>query len=91
MILVGTPIQTKISKSLRVSCRVIQASGFFLSYPDRKSHEHDTLDTRYYWNLTRHIFRYNHNHGVFSGGKLQGGIHTVNEGKSIPTAVEFTN
>ena len=40
-------------------------------------------DTRYYWKLTRHIFRYNHNHDLFAGtgGKVGGGIHTVNEGK----------
>lgn len=36
-------------------------------------------DTRYYWNLTKHIFRYGHN---WSGGRgwLARGVHTVNEG-----------
>ncbi|EJD07407.1 carboxypeptidase S [Fomitiporia mediterranea MF3/22] len=36
-------------------------------------------DTRYYWNLTKHIFRYNHNHNMFAGGRVGGGVHTVNE------------
>jgi Gly-Xaa carboxypeptidase len=35
-------------------------------------------DTRYYWNLTRHIVRYNHQDGG-NGHSLPNGIHTVNE------------
>ncbi|KIK62590.1 hypothetical protein GYMLUDRAFT_164647 [Collybiopsis luxurians FD-317 M1] len=35
-------------------------------------------DTKYYWNLTRHIFRYNHKNGAY-GGDVATGIHTVNE------------
>ncbi|KAL5537035.1 hypothetical protein ACEPAF_858 [Sanghuangporus sanghuang] len=46
-------------------------------------------DTRYYWNLTKHIFRYNHNHGIFSGGKVQGGIHTVNEAIVVDDFLEM--
>ncbi|KAL5513065.1 hypothetical protein ACEPAH_3463 [Sanghuangporus vaninii] len=46
-------------------------------------------DTRYYWNLTKHIFRYNHNHGIFSGGKVQGGIHTVNEAIVVDDFLEI--
>ncbi len=38
------------------------------------------IDTRYYWKLTEHIFRYGHN---WSGdrGWLARGAHTVNEGE----------
>lgn len=35
-------------------------------------------DTRYYWNMTKHIFRYNHQNGGNSG-QLPSGVHTVNE------------
>lgn len=34
-------------------------------------------DTRYYWNLSRNIFRYNHKNGV-NATELSG-VHTVNE------------
>ncbi|KZV66012.1 carboxypeptidase S [Peniophora sp. CONT] len=34
-------------------------------------------DTRHYWNLTEHIFRYNH--WNMSGEKTLSGVHTVNE------------
>ena len=37
------------------------------------------IDTRHYWNLTRHIFRYNHYDAV--SNPSMGGIHTVNEGR----------
>ena len=37
-----------------------------------------STDTRYYWNLTRHIVRYNHQDGG-NGHSLPNGIHTVNE------------
>jgi Gly-Xaa carboxypeptidase len=37
-----------------------------------------STDTRYYWNLTRHIVRYNHQDGE-NGHSLPNGIHTVNE------------
>ncbi|KAJ2914647.1 hypothetical protein MD484_g5753, partial [Candolleomyces efflorescens] len=37
-------------------------------------------DTRHYWNLTRHIYRYSHLNGGSNGGsQLDWGIHTVNE------------
>jgi len=35
-------------------------------------------DTRYYWNLSRHIFRYNH-HNAHGGSPLGNGVHTTNE------------
>ncbi|OCH93649.1 carboxypeptidase S [Obba rivulosa] len=35
-------------------------------------------DTRYYWKLTEHIFRYNH-HNSHNESSLAGGVHTVNE------------
>lgn len=37
-------------------------------------------DTRFYWKLTRHIFRYGHTDGAV-GGTLLPGVHTVNEGE----------
>ena len=42
-------------------------------------------DTQYYWNLTKHIFRYNHSSGRKGKGKGQvfGGAHTVNESECI--------
>ena len=38
-------------------------------------------DTRYYWKLSRSIFRYNHKNTVGSKERLSG-VHTVNEGES---------
>ncbi|KAI0322814.1 carboxypeptidase S [Amylostereum chailletii] len=35
-------------------------------------------DTRYYWQLSEHIFRYNH-HNSGTGTALSNGVHTVNE------------
>ena len=35
------------------------------------------VDTQFYWNITRHIFRYAHS----SDENRYNGIHTVNEGK----------
>lgn len=37
-----------------------------------------TLDTRFYWNLTRHIYRYSHRGDL---DDLYNGLHTVNEGQ----------
>ncbi|KAF6761486.1 carboxypeptidase s [Ephemerocybe angulata] len=36
-------------------------------------------DTRYYWDLSRHIFRYNHHYGGTKPDPSANGIHTVNE------------
>lgn len=46
-------------------------------------------DTRYYWKLTRNIFRYNHNN-LFADGNIPGGIHTVNECTSPPPYSIYT-
>ncbi|KAK1232132.1 hypothetical protein PQX77_004733 [Marasmius sp. AFHP31] len=43
-------------------------------------------DTRYYWKLTDHIFRYNHRD--MTGGILGSGIHTVNENIGVDSFVE---
>jgi len=42
-------------------------------------------DTRYYWDLSRHIFRYNHKYakGTFNGA------HTVNEAITADAFVEM--
>ncbi|KAF8337821.1 hypothetical protein F5887DRAFT_983768 [Amanita rubescens] len=46
-------------------------------------------DTRYYWNLSRHIFRYNHqNAGNVSAG-LPNNIHTLDEAISIDSFLEM--
>lgn len=37
-------------------------------------------DTRYYWALTPHIYRYNH-HNSGNTTSLSNGVHTVNECK----------
>jgi Gly-Xaa carboxypeptidase len=39
------------------------------------------IDTRYYWKLTEHIFRYGHTDGA-RGGSIISGVHTVNEGET---------
>jgi len=45
-------------------------------------------DTRYYWNLTRHIVRYNHQNGG-NGRALPNNIHTVNEHMRADSFVEM--
>ncbi|KAF9530344.1 carboxypeptidase S [Crepidotus variabilis] len=50
-------------------------------------------DTRFYWNLSQHIFRYNHGNG--GNGSIEnekaglGGIHTVNENIQVDAFVEM--
>ncbi|KAL4268882.1 peptidase M20A family protein [Pleurotus pulmonarius] len=45
-------------------------------------------DTRYYWKLSDHIFRYNHqNQG--NGSDVLGGIHTVNEYLGVDAFLEM--
>ncbi|KAG5636676.1 hypothetical protein H0H81_007206 [Sphagnurus paluster] len=46
------------------------------------------LDTRYYWDLTRHIFRYNHSNAGKKTNRMAG-IHTVNEAIEIDAFVEM--
>ncbi|KAG2157824.1 uncharacterized protein EDB93DRAFT_1124887 [Suillus bovinus] len=45
-------------------------------------------DTRYYWKLTEHIFRYGHTDGA-TGGSIISGVHTVNEAIKISNFVEM--
>ncbi|EAU90337.2 Gly-X carboxypeptidase [Coprinopsis cinerea okayama7 len=45
-------------------------------------------DTRFYWDLSRHIFRYNHHNGK-SNNSLGSGIHTVNEHIVVDTFLEM--
>lgn len=45
-------------------------------------------DTRYYWKLTEHIFRYGHTDGA-RGGSIISGVHTVNEAIKISNFVEM--
>ncbi|GLB41814.1 putative to MEROPS metallopeptidase family M20A [Lyophyllum shimeji] len=45
-------------------------------------------DTRYYWDLTRHIFRYNHHNAGKKTNRLSG-VHTVNEAIEVDTFVEI--
>ncbi len=44
-------------------------------------HTHGSPDTKYYWSLSEHIFRYNHKNSFGSVNRL-GGVHTVNESAS---------
>ncbi|KAL4268708.1 peptidase M20A family protein [Pleurotus pulmonarius] len=46
-------------------------------------------DTRYYWSLTNHIFRYTHHNLGSSSNPLGGGVHTVNEHIEIAAFVEM--
>ncbi|KAF8920567.1 hypothetical protein CPB85DRAFT_1548472 [Mucidula mucida] len=43
-------------------------------------------DTRFYWNLTRHIYRYSHRGDL---DDLYNGLHTVNEGESFIEQIRF--
>ncbi|KAG5645625.1 hypothetical protein DXG03_005616 [Asterophora parasitica] len=45
-------------------------------------------DTRYYWDLTKHIFRYNHKNSGTSTNRLSSGVHTVNEFVQVDVFVE---
>ncbi|KAH8116286.1 hypothetical protein DFH11DRAFT_1828042 [Phellopilus nigrolimitatus] len=45
-------------------------------------------DAQYYWNLTKHIFRYNHENMLRSDG-IPGGIHTVNESITVESFLEM--
>ncbi|KAL0953577.1 hypothetical protein HGRIS_004793 [Hohenbuehelia grisea] len=45
-------------------------------------------DTRYYWNLSKHIFRYNH-HNQGNSSNVLGGVHTVNESLDIDAFLEM--
>jgi len=42
-------------------------------------------DTRYYWKLTNHIFRYNHN----SVAGYYNGVHTINEAVTLESFIEM--
>ncbi|KAF7370752.1 Gly-X carboxypeptidase [Mycena sanguinolenta] len=45
-------------------------------------------DTRYYWDLSRSIFRYNHKNTIGSRDRLSG-VHTVNEAMSADALLEM--
>ncbi|KAJ6493697.1 hypothetical protein C8R47DRAFT_1119429 [Mycena vitilis] len=45
-------------------------------------------DTRYYWKLSRSIFRYNHKNTIGSKDRLSG-VHTVNEAMSADALLEM--
>ncbi|KAF5351538.1 hypothetical protein D9758_007214 [Tetrapyrgos nigripes] len=46
-------------------------------------------DTRYYWGLSDHIFRYNHQNMKLSKSLLANGIHTVNEKIEVEALYEM--
>ncbi|TFK26213.1 Gly-X carboxypeptidase [Coprinopsis marcescibilis] len=46
-------------------------------------------DTRFYWDLTRNIFRYNHFNGGEGKNGLLNGIHTVNEHMPVAAFLEM--
>ncbi|TEB33213.1 carboxypeptidase S [Coprinellus micaceus] len=45
-------------------------------------------DTRYYWKLSKHIFRYNHHFGGTNPDPRRNGVHTVNEWLDADVLVE---
>ncbi|KAH7890769.1 hypothetical protein F5I97DRAFT_1974939 [Phlebopus sp. FC_14] len=45
-------------------------------------------DTKFYWKLTPHIFRYGHTGGA-GGGQLTSGVHTVDEALPISNFIEM--
>lgn len=67
------------------SHRNISGSGAIIVSPGIMS---GNTDTRFYWKLTDHIFRYGHLGGA-GGGSLPSGVHTVNEAISINSFVEM--
>jgi Gly-Xaa carboxypeptidase len=67
------------------SHRNISGSGAIIVSPGIMS---GNTDTRFYWKLTDHIFRYGHLGGA-GGGSLPSGVHTVNEAISIDSFVEM--
>uniref|UniRef100_A0A0W0GA04 Putative carboxypeptidase S n=1 Tax=Moniliophthora roreri TaxID=221103 RepID=A0A0W0GA04_MONRR len=46
-------------------------------------------DTRYYWKLTDHIFRYNHKNSGNETNRLANGVHTVNEHIELDAFLEI--
>ncbi|KAK7060895.1 hypothetical protein VNI00_000628 [Paramarasmius palmivorus] len=46
-------------------------------------------DTRYYWHLTDHIFRYNHRNSGNEANRLANGVHTVNENIELDSFLEI--
>ncbi len=46
-----------------------------------------STDTRYYWALTEHIYRYNH-HNSGNGTALSNGVHTINECEQTTTILD---
>ncbi|THU99115.1 carboxypeptidase S [Dendrothele bispora CBS 962.96] len=46
-------------------------------------------DTRYYWALSEHIFRYNHKNSRIGTNRLANGIHTVNENMEVEAFYEM--
>lgn len=67
------------------SHRNISGSGAIIVSPGIMS---GNTDTRFYWKLTDHIFRYGHLGGA-GGGSLPSGVHTINEAISIDSFVEM--
>ncbi|KAG7444316.1 carboxypeptidase S [Guyanagaster necrorhizus] len=45
-------------------------------------------DTKFYWKLTPHIFRYNHKNSGYGPNRLSG-VHTVNENMSVDALLEM--
>ncbi|KAF8920578.1 hypothetical protein CPB85DRAFT_1372686 [Mucidula mucida] len=46
-------------------------------------------DTRYYWKLSRHIFRYNHKNSYGPTKRALSGVHTVNENIEVEAFIEM--
>ncbi|KAG0709347.1 hypothetical protein DFH29DRAFT_1027583 [Suillus ampliporus] len=66
------------------SHRNISGSDAIIVSPSIKG---GNTDTRFYWKLTDHIFRYGHLEGT-SGGGIASGVHTVNEAIPVNTFIE---
>lgn len=67
------------------SHRALTATNEIIVSPGMPS---GNTDTRYYWNLTRHIFRYNHSNAGNKANRLSG-VHTVNESIEVDAFVEM--
>ncbi|EIM86689.1 carboxypeptidase S [Stereum hirsutum FP-91666 SS1] len=86
-----------LSGTIKATFNSHRAAGFGLT--DGQEIENETIvvspgimtgntDTRYYWKLTPHIFRYNHRNSA-DEGKTFGGAHTTNESIHVDAFLEI--
>ncbi|KAF7370753.1 Gly-X carboxypeptidase [Mycena sanguinolenta] len=92
-----SPIAGKGSEAYQLLSGTIKATYAAHRGLDLNSHEGivvapgmstSNTDTRYYWDLSRSIFRYNHNNAIGTRD-VPSGVHTVNEAMSADALLEM--